>query len=388
MGKASIILLYGTSTAGKTTICKELQKQDSEKSPLDRLHWVIDGQDLALDRMIEAATQFCINEIKKSKDSQPIFDEVQKVFTDVNIAKAIFFSNIMLGDQELSFMKDESIEVFRAHLDEIYVKISPQKQHLFSKNDMENIRALAIQHSEVFKKYHFLNPDEQEADMFNRAIENSKKGIPTIIDVVPGRDDSLIDRFFAHLIKSDYSCPTHIALVHCPLNVLTERMTERNKKAIENDSPEDIRDKTFPFHQYAQIFVIPKDEGQRIIGTVNREDIVNAVGKFSKELVKPASPSEADKIMDMLGFPKEGNDNEFRITAREYYDRMYNTEALSSTKEIAIKLTALATNKSELPSKPHPVVEAFKKDREKVKLKSIETRGKSNEDILAPFKKK
>lgn len=90
MGKATIILLYGTSTAGKTTICKELQRQDAEKLPDERLKWAIVGQDIALEEVVKKAVEFCISEINKRQESRSILQEVQKVFSDLEIGSTIF----------------------------------------------------------------------------------------------------------------------------------------------------------------------------------------------------------------------------------------------------------------------------------------------------------
>jgi hypothetical protein len=62
------------------------------------------------------------------------------------------------------------------------------------------------------------------------------------------------------------------ALVYCPFYTLTERMAERNRKALETGDTHEIRAGTFPLAQYAKLFG-PKQESD------HEADVIDIVTK-------------------------------------------------------------------------------------------------------------
>jgi adenylate kinase family enzyme len=65
IGKGAVIFLIGTSTAGKTTLCKTLQEQDLDLPPEKRLGWQVWGDDLEREWLKEDANSF----FKKTADT-------------------------------------------------------------------------------------------------------------------------------------------------------------------------------------------------------------------------------------------------------------------------------------------------------------------------------
>ena len=56
IGKGALVFLIGTSTAGKTTLCKEIRKQDSQLPLKERLGWQVWGDDLEREWLDKEAT--------------------------------------------------------------------------------------------------------------------------------------------------------------------------------------------------------------------------------------------------------------------------------------------------------------------------------------------
>lgn len=362
-GKATIVLLYGSSTAGKTTICKKLQEEGETLG----LPWVVDGTDLAFERLgLDDLNEILDDHFSKVMAGDD-FEEARKVLTVEEIVQAVDTKKIVrvyLGEQS-GIPAEQQVE-------KIYSSLGSDEQPKYSKPIIQALLSLLAKHENIIKDYP--PPDPIMNDIMSCAIENSKRGVPTVLDFVPISGE-LISEFEKHLEERNFSCPTIVAIVHCPIHNLVDRMEERNRLARlpktegGREDLNDLREGFFPYRQYARIFGASSGgvAEPRIIGSVTRADVLRAAEKFGEQEaattgagdmpLKPKVEAEALDLMRKLGFPEDESKESIDLVTRCYHDRIYNTETKGSTEQIAKDLCRLATTESFVPERRHPVAE-------------------------------
>jgi hypothetical protein len=158
-----------------------------------------------------------------------------------------------------------------------------------------------------------------EESIFDKAIENSKNGKPTILDMVPSGKDE-VEEFKNYLAKKNHNCPTFVAVVHVPVKELTQRMDERNKQA-ENENSGNARDGFFPFTQYAEIFGSNATNPSQNLGTLSQVEVYQAIGKFGdKEIENEFGDKVRIKFRDMKGVADENPEIEHKSKMRGTFD--------------------------------------------------------------------
>jgi hypothetical protein len=196
--------------------------------------------------------------------------------------------------------------------------------------------------------------------LFDQAIENSKNGKPTILDLVPSGSINIVEEFIKYLDDRGHLCPIHVALVHLSVGQLTRRMEERNQKAQMNGTL-DIRNDLTPFEQYSSLFGQQQESrNQRPVGELVRQDLVSAIEKFGN-----GDEKRAKELMEKFCFSQVGgvglvDQKPVTIVAISPFDRIYDTQSQESTTLIAQEICSLATANSRTPDRPHPVVEELK----------------------------
>ena len=210
-GKASIVLLIGPSSAGKSTICEELLKQNESLPEKERLDWQVWGQDLEFDNFLKVGYKQCLELFGE--------DERFKAVVKCHIPNTSIFSGIWcesFKDPKTGEILEFDKEKFNTFVDDFIKKTGD----CYSKEMLEVFQSLALEKKqELCNAYPFPNMNEK---MFDQAIENSRNGKPTILDPVPGGKENLVEEFEKHLEKRNFSCPTHVALVHLPFKDLTQ----------------------------------------------------------------------------------------------------------------------------------------------------------------------
>lgn len=309
-----IILLYGTSTSGKTTICESLQKL------IENLK--IDSTDSAFKRLNVNDFSGILNYIAEHKDQFIYLSQVQSRFTDIDICNGILDEKINISNNEVPLLFDLEEQAFIKVLEELF-----GEGDLIEKQSINQLRNIAKSYlNQLFVAVH--------ENIFDLAITHSMQGVSTILDIVPHPEQPgqfMIDLFLSQLKKRKHSGSTHIALVHCSIPQLSERMLARNREALMNSNPENIRDKAFPFRQYSQLF-----GGSNLktgsLGDLKIEDAKKAITPFCIDSL------EIKKIIEKLGFDNQLN--EIYIHAKCDYDQIYDSEALTSS-EIADKMVKI-----------------------------------------------
>jgi len=283
-GKGSIVLLIGTSSAGKGTIIKELKRQDELKPESERLNWQEDGLDLE------------------------------------------------------------------------YRRYNSGNRPSFPKKIMENI--------------------------YSNAINNSRNGLPTILDLVPLEicdNYDVVREFNKYCQSQNFSCPSIIALAHCDISTMVEHMDKRNASG----DPLEKRDGFFPLKQYANTYYITNDDKSKTIGYITMGDVLNAANKYGDDnrgnVVLLENSKDAQEFIEKIGMAQDSPlDKPVKVTTDINYDVLYQTDPKNNTTlgsqatlQIAENITKLSTINSLMPQEPHPVAELIRQKEElEVKNKS------------------
>lgn len=317
-----IVLLCGTSTAGKTSICTqaELEARKIGKS------WHIDGADLASERIWtdesklngvnypSAENHFTasMKEHFPSSQSQPV-DRAREAFGARTLAVAVlsrgYLGNPAVDKVDLTPQKDIKSQAARVH-----ESLCEENQAKYSVDNIEDLLEIIKQCPEPseFQRLHPYPPLEQLNEvMLDQAIDRAKKGESTILDIVGNEminDQLMTDSIKGKLIESGLSSSSgEVVVAHCPIDTLIERIDIRNKQALENQRPEDVRQAFFPFSQYGMLYK-KTTEPTLQIGEVSRQDILEASIKYK------GKPEEVTLLLENLGF--EDNIDKVSVTYR------------------------------------------------------------------------
>lgn len=318
---APIIFLLGTSTAGKSTICDEILRQDQASENLGFETWGLDAE--------------AENEMVRCRDllkDDARFLAIESKFSNVRkIVTGIYFGEI----------KDfETGEIFKLNDDEKLDGFLAKTEGRDDREALEILKTWANEEPNHFKEVADLTDKGMRERAFERAvdhaIENSKMGKPTILDMVPNPDgEDLVVTFEEHLAKRNFTCLTHVALLHLPVAELTERMDQRNQKALApGGNSGDQRNGIFPFEQYSAIFGA---SAEGALGVLKAEDIRQAVEKFSgkEEIEKRRTEQE---LLDRLGF--EGGEISITLGIKVKSDAVYEHSDAHQTSQIAEAIRA------------------------------------------------
>ena len=295
IGKAPIVFLLGTSTAGKSTICEEIARQDLSLPVEQRLGWFVWGNDLEM----EADEPRCRGYLEGNTKFQSIensFPEVMHIFSAIAFGqvqdnatgkpiKLPLLKEVKSDDDSPSTYLPLSDEEFDKGLGEFLAQTGGR----YNEGALRTLRSLAQDNPGNFRERAGFTGNACAERMFDRAIENSRNGLPTIIDVVPNHNDGegggIIEHFKKYSESKNFICPTNLTLVHVPVTELATRMGERNRQALaEGGNPGNRRDGIFPFQQYASVFGARSEDGVPLDREVlQRGDVHAAVYEFGRK---------------------------------------------------------------------------------------------------------
>lgn len=224
-----IVVLVGTSTAGKTSIIKALLELEP-----DRLE---DGGDLR-----SYATNLKVM-TKYNRDEIDILLNVMR--TPLDVAKAV-------ESQERSWKSGVSPQEQQEA--EEAIKRIHRAGDSFSKEEKADIRG-AFQNIEL--------------EMFDDAFERSRQGKTTIFDVLN------IDALAQHVLLRKFKGPLRAVLTFCPFHVLSARMEQRNREAVENGELSNQRIGEFPLMQFGEVYT-QRGRRQMTLERLTREQVVQS----------------------------------------------------------------------------------------------------------------
>jgi len=302
-----VIVLVGTSSAGKTTIINALRAAEPER------------EEFGADRTsAERVYRHVAKHYKEYGVSKEDWEHIHKVLVaergDWQIHNAIW------GD----------------------FKFKPG----VSEADQQRAQKTAAALRKVVDKFISEHPDETVKYLVRKSLELAKKGSDVIFDTINPED------VYQDPLSSQLSIKT--VLVYCPFHVLSERVAERNRQAIADGKPQEVRAGFYPLRQFAEIFGPRKstDSDIDVIDTVSKETVEQdfnlhfAVGieqmrkedpqQLAKMDVEATRIIERDRLLGALGFsPTDPPHKTVELTPRRKCDFRINTSdpSLGATPE-------------------------------------------------------
>jgi hypothetical protein len=345
-GSATIVLLLGTSTAGKSTICnKVLEKSKpvglmtSTKQEQNFVNFKInyDSKEWVVKADSETQTSGTSGDRKRVLTLEGEGAETRTVEIDLK-DQTVKVDGETIDDPESS-IKVTKLPVFTRDRDVLEgillgtISDSPEGLQSTLQSQIQNFRP------------QMPSLKEQEYLMFESAMENSLRGVPTLIDIVPTEEGNatVIQRFENYLKEQGFSAPTMTIQAHLDLPKLKTRMLHRN--ATQSDK----RDGLFPANQYSRMYGNTTSETH--LGELKREDAESFIAEFGTK----ATEDQKKGLLEDLGF-YEGVDT-VNIGPKQLSDILVNTETPESVAEIAQDIVNRSTSQSTTPQGPHPFIQ-------------------------------
>jgi deoxyadenosine/deoxycytidine kinase len=289
----NIVLLLGPSSAGKSTICHELEAQN----------WKVTGTDLILE---QAETE----RFAKPLEEQGLYQELSGYMTpeDVILVCRSGKFNITAGDDPpakhtFQFTSPDALEA----------KDFLIQAGVTDPVEIERLSTALRKVGQVYKEISAVPRPEDiilEEKLFNQAFDPSlDDDAHVVIDIIPestpAKTIAMIKRFEdrAKQFKQDNperSVNIIIVLAVCPINELSERIQKRNDEAEANNNPGNKRVGTFPFEQLTSLMQAKVQERNPIgnmhanMGEVSRDQVMS----IAKNHKSPGTGSPIMKSKD------------------------------------------------------------------------------------------
>lgn len=106
---------------------------------------------------------------------------------------------------------------------------------------------------------------KHETIMLDQVLTASLNGKASVFDVIR------MDALFQHIINK---APLKTAFVYCPVHTLMDRIAERNRQAHERNEVNEIRNEISPLEQYAKLVRKKENDDDIVIDTVTRQQLV------------------------------------------------------------------------------------------------------------------
>jgi hypothetical protein len=302
-GKGDIVVLVGTSTAGKSSIIRGLRKLEP-----DRLE---DGGDIR-----------CDHEWAKG------------------LAKA-FPREFKIAAQALNFAEI----VHAVHCGSRQWKKGVPKQIKEAAEEAIQTIKKALDEAQSSKEEAVDLPPFEEVihNMYDTAISASLQGRKIIFDLLHAEE------FAQHMLMRNFHAPMRVVLTYCPFSTLSARMEKRNRDAVESGDLENQRVGTFPLMQFGQLYT-QVENGEIPLETVTRSQVIKIFDENfdlrteqaklkgdplpSDEEIQEDKEQQRQDLLKMLGFKNMSVSKvDIGPKHRRLYDMIVDTR--NSSAEIA-----------------------------------------------------
>ena len=303
-----IVLLCGTSTAGKTSICKQAQIEAQKMGH----SWYIDGVDIASERVWTEPNELngvsypsAENHFTSAMKMHDIDSETVNRATEAFGARTLsvaFMSRLYLGNPTVDKIELIPKDDIKTQAKNVHKELCPENQAKYSVDNIEDLLHIInnCPPPEEFISQHPYPPLTQLNEaMISQALNRAKNGESTIIDVVGNEtiNGQLMALQFKEIIREAGlpSSTGEVVIAHCPINTLTQRIDKRNQEAVKQGRLEDVRQAFFPFTQYGSLYERTMDP-ELSVGEVSRQDILDAAKKYGGKL------EDVSSLLRNLGF--------------------------------------------------------------------------------------
>jgi hypothetical protein len=379
---APITFLLGTSTAGKSSICNKILEQSAGNPDLQGKVkiWGHDQESevlfekLGLDMFQDDAR---LTQITERLSNHQIS---KKNSNEYEVLTAVWGGSFKDHESGKSLPLDEEgfSESISKFLEDAGNRYDVQSMNLIKEMAQEEIQTGDYKKATTAL---FHEPEKITRSAIDRAIENSKNGIATILDGVPlgfmrednpNHDYRIVEQMDEYLSHKEFNGPTQVALVHLHPKEMASRMEQRNINArSEGGDKWDERDGLgFYEAQYGQLFGKVSNDGSLLSPAqeISRKDIYNIAEKFGdakvdgknvkiRDLKKEALSgrfnseegneaqnistlairSEGKRMLDAIGF--EDGEHSVRIGTKVRADVVFDHQS-QSTSEISSQIVS------------------------------------------------
>lgn len=233
-GRGKVILLYGASTTGKTSICRQFMSQAPQ--------WISDGNDLAMERRYKNITN------------------------NINAFKHYFPEHYWLM---ASCMNDEAIIDALQHNKYSFNSDSLFGDQILVRKTCNMVKII----EEMCVNYSHLN--EAQLDLFDRCFQASSNGISVILDTLD------FENFFLYKTGQHFNCPIQFVLVFCDELMLSKRIDARNRSAENIQNYDDCRYGPYPFFQQISFFTPCKND-KKPRRTLRKKELLELIAEHSQ----------------------------------------------------------------------------------------------------------
>ena len=261
-GKASIMILLGTSTAGKTTLINSIRMK----------HPVI--KDYSHDLILDKAERNII---------KTLFPEEYNILNVVVPYEDIV--NVCYGDKiRAGNYSSEQLQLAEQTAQKI--------GNMLDFNDQDYQRWL-----------------DRGTD---HLILDSMNGIPIILDCVEIEE-------IGQIFSKNFYADVHIMITFCPLKELSKRLIKRNKEAERSQQPSDIRGEFFLW-QFTELYKRRETRQEPLLQILTRNESITV---FRLHATKPELE---ETFLRSLGFTSPEIDTVEITTRAPYYHSIFNTK--------------------------------------------------------------
>ncbi|KTD56957.1 hypothetical protein Lsan_2579 [Legionella santicrucis] len=259
-----VVLLLGSSTAGKTSLCRELVTTYGWKSS-------------SIDEVVGKIVNMSPSELKslmfEKLDKSDVIQNLQTLMTEDEILT-------LCGTGVLTISKGGHL--ITAH--QFPNPLLPNLEDVLTK--------AGFMQSEISKLAKDLRLVTKIGDamvmLYDEVFDKGNSGKSVVIDLVPDPDGSAkecLENFQRRAQQYSEENPSEtltisIVFTYCPVQKLSERIQERNRKA-DIDNPMDKRVGLFPFHQLATLVTADKlfdDSSEHVL---SRNELFYMVNKHA-----------------------------------------------------------------------------------------------------------
>lgn len=332
-----IVLLCGTSTAGKTSICMAAQIEAMKSGHA----WVVDGADVAAEKAWTEPSEVggvsylsgqdhFVNAMKTYAEPS-VVDAAARVFGARTLAVALF-SKRNLGNPKVEQLDLTPQADIKAQAIKIYDALSSENKAQYTPEAIENLLTIikaCPDVGEFFTQHPYPPLEKLNEHMLERAIARAKEGEFTILDVIG--DETIGDQSMMHYLNEQLGSAglpaetSSVVLAHCPVNTLIKRMENRNNEAMNEGREKDVRRAFFPFDQYGAIYKRAPDQSELnnpASMVVTRQDVIKAANTFGK------GEEDANSLLVKLGFTE--TEASIYVIPRMQNDKVFQSGELSA----------------------------------------------------------
>ncbi|CEG58272.1 TPA: hypothetical protein F7001_02620 [Legionella pneumophila] len=258
-----VVLLLGSSTAGKSSLCRELVLTHGWKSS-------------SIDEVVGKIVNLSPSDLKllmfEKLDKSDVIQNLQTLMTEEEILT-------LCGRGVLTISKGSHLIT----------------AHQFPNPSLPNLEDVLIKagfKAEATKLAKNLRLVTEIGDamvrLYDEVFDKGNSGESIVIDLVPNPDGSAKECLEYFQKRAQQYCEenpnealtTSVVFAYCPMQKLSERIQERNRKA-DIDNPMDKRIGLFPFHQLATLVTADKlfdDSSEHIL---SRNELFYMVNKHA-----------------------------------------------------------------------------------------------------------